>query len=174
MTIYGEKSYLRSITADDLEYVFQGLSDPEVIRYYGVSFKTIEETKEQMDWFTDLEKNNTGKWWAVCSKENNKFLGAGGVNDLDQNNKKAEIGFWLLPQFWGKGIMKEAFPLILEYSFEAFNLCRIEGYVDANNHKCKQALEKTNMVLDEFKNFEEIKNGKSIILNTYYVSKIGI
>ena len=72
--IKSERLLLRQITQNDLDNVYQGLSDPEVIRYYEVSFKTREETREQMKWFADLEKNGTGIWWAVCSSNNNLFF----------------------------------------------------------------------------------------------------
>ncbi|WP_010227264.1 GNAT family N-acetyltransferase [Gillisia marina] len=104
---------LRSITAADQENIFRGLSHPEVIKYYGISFKTFEATEEQMIWFQDLEKNETGKWWAIFNSETNEFLGAGGFNDLSKDLKKAEIGFWLLPEFWGERLYAGSYALNL-------------------------------------------------------------
>jgi len=103
---------LRQFKDSDLENVFKGLSHPDIVKYYGVSFDSIEATKEQMEWFANLEKEETGTWWAICSTDNNQFYGAGGLNNLVKEHKKAEIGFWLLPEFWGKGFMMEALPLI--------------------------------------------------------------
>ena len=40
--------YLRDILASDLEPIFLGLSHPEVIKYYGISYSSLEETKTQM------------------------------------------------------------------------------------------------------------------------------
>jgi ribosomal-protein-alanine N-acetyltransferase len=39
---------LRQFIDSDLENVFKGLSHPEIIKYYGISFDTIDATKEQM------------------------------------------------------------------------------------------------------------------------------
>ena len=103
---------LRKFIASDLENVYKGLSDPEIIKYYGVSYKTLEDTEAQMQFFVDLEKEGTGIWWAVCSLDNKTFYGAGGLNSLNKVHKKAEIGFWLLTEFWGQGIMKEVLPII--------------------------------------------------------------
>ncbi|WP_336298509.1 MULTISPECIES: hypothetical protein [Zeaxanthinibacter] len=44
---------MREIIASDIENIFTGLSNPEVTRYYGISFDNIEATKEQMIWFAD-------------------------------------------------------------------------------------------------------------------------
>ena len=42
-----ERLLLRQFVDTELENVFKGLSHPEIIRYYGVSYKTLEATKEQ-------------------------------------------------------------------------------------------------------------------------------
>ena len=62
-----ERFTLRQFTRRDLENVYKGLSHPDVIKYYGISFNSIEATNEQIIWFRNLEKNETGIWWAICS-----------------------------------------------------------------------------------------------------------
>ncbi len=161
-----ERLLLRQISEDDIEYIYKGLSDPEVIRYYEVSFKTREETREQMKWFADLEKNGTGNWWAVCSADN-LFYGAGGLNGLSREHKKAEIGFWLLPDFWGKGIMKEGMDLILNYGFHTLDLHRIEGFVESRNSNCIKVMRKLGFELEGTMRDCEIKNGEFISLEIY-------
>lgn len=158
---------LRSITASDQENIFLGLSNPEVIKYYGVSFETLEATEEQMIWFQNLEKNGTGKWWSIFNSETGQFLGAGGFNDLNKELKKAEIGFWLLPEFWNRGYMQEAMPLICDYGFNELGLNRIEGIVESENLKCKRAVEKLEFTLESTSRDSELKNGKLISLDTY-------
>ena len=87
-----ERLLLRQFIKSDLENVFKGLSDPEIIKYYGVSYQTLEDTKAQMKFFADLEKEETGIWWAICSLDNNIFYGAGGLNSLNKELKKGEKG----------------------------------------------------------------------------------
>ena len=162
-----ERVYLRPFNDSDIENVYKGLSHPDIIKYYGISFDSLEATKEQMNWFSDLEKNGTGIWWAVCSKTDDKFLGAGGLNDLSKENKKAEIGFWLLPDSWGKGIMTETMPLIFNYAFTEIGLHRIEGFVETKNHNCKKALAKLDFILEGTMQECEVKNGEFISLDIY-------
>lgn len=162
-----ERVILRQFKDTDLENVFIGLSHPEIIKYYGISFDTLEATKEQMTWFADLEKNKTGIWWAVCSNEDGSFLGAGGLNNISKDNKKAEIGFWLLPAYWGQGLMTETMPLICNYAFHTIKLHRIEGFVETENTKCKKALKKLNFKLEGTMIDCEIKNGTFISIDIY-------
>lgn len=166
-TIKTDRLLLRRFIDTDLENVFKGLSHPDIIKHYGVSFRTLEDTKEQMTWFENLEKEETGIWFAVCSKDNNTFYGAVGLNSLNKEHKKAEIGFWLLTDFWGQGIMKEAIPLICDYGFDKLGLHRIEGFVESDNTNSKKAMSKLNFQHEGTMKDCEIKNGKFISLDIY-------
>lgn len=137
-----QRLVLRQINDNDLENIYKGLSHPDVIKYYGISFTSLEATKEQMEWFANLEKTGTGIWWAICLRDDEKFLGAIGFNDLVRQHNKAEIGFWLLPDFWGKGIILETMPLVCDYAFNKLALHRIEANVDTRNTRCKNLLTK--------------------------------
>lgn len=166
-TIKTERLLLRQFVDSDLENVYKGLSDPEIIKYYGVSYSTLENTKAQMQFFADLEKQGTGIWWAVCSSDNKTFYGAGGLNSLSKEHKKAEIGFWLLTEYWGQGIMTEVMPIICDYGFANLNLHRIEGIVETDNLNCKNAMKKLKFKHEGTMRECEIKNGKFISLDIY-------
>ena len=158
---------LRRFMEPDIDDVFKGLSNPRVIKYYGVRFWTLEETEEQMKWFADLEENGAGIWWAVCSKESGTFFGAGGLNNLQVEHRKAEVGFWLLPEFWGKEIIVEAMPLILDYAFNQLDLRRVEGFVETENTNCIRALEKLEFTYEGTMTDSEIKEGAFISLSVF-------
>jgi ribosomal-protein-alanine N-acetyltransferase len=162
-TIKTDRLLLREITDLDLKNIFKGLSNPNVIQHYGISFDSLDATKEQMVWFADKKQ----MWWAICSLDNICFYGAGGLNDINDKENKAEIGLWLLPDFWGKGIMKEALPLISDYGFEKIKLSRIEGFVEIDNLNCKNAMSKLDFVNEGTMKDCEIKNGKLIRLDVY-------
>lgn len=166
-TIETKKLLMRQFTDSDIDNVFKGLSDPDVIKYYGISYQTLESTEEQMRFFSDLEKNGTGIWWAICSLDNEIFYGAGGLNNLSKENKKAEIGFWLLTNFWRKGIMTEVIPLICNFAFENLGLHRIEGFVDSENINCKKAMTKLDFQHEGTMKDCEFKDGKYISLDIY-------
>lgn len=167
MNLNTERLLLRKIEPSDIENIFKGLSHRDVIRYYGISFESLKATEEQMEWFKNLEETGTGKWWAICSKNTSEFYGAGGFNGLNKEHKKAEIGFWLLPEYWGKGFMQEAFPVICKYGFENLNLNRIEGFVDNKNKNCKTAIEKMHFTLEGTMRQCEIKDNQYLDVDLY-------
>ena len=162
-----DRLLLRDITQSDIHHIYNGLSHPDVIKYYGVSYDTLEATQEQMDWFADNENAGTGKWFAVCSLDGSVFYGAGGYNDVDKINRRAEIGFWLLPEYWGKGIMGEAMPIIFQYGFDVLNLHRIEGFVESGNEKCKSAVAKVGFIYEGTMSDSEFKNGEFVNVDIF-------
>lgn len=162
-----ERLLLRQIVENDIENVFKGLSHPDVIKYYGVSYNNLDATKAQMNWFAELEQTGKGVWWAISSTDNKIFYGAGGLNSLSTEHKKAEIGFWLLPEYWGKAIMQEAMPLICNYGFSKLGLHRIEGMVETDNIICKRAMAKLDFIFEGTMRHCEIKNGKFISLDIF-------
>ncbi|WP_108868995.1 GNAT family N-acetyltransferase [Aquimarina aquimarini] len=166
-----ENYFLKEIESSDIDNIYKGLSNPNITRFYDVHFPTLEATKEQMEWYKELKENGTGVWWGIYNQKDRQFCGAGGFNSLDKEHKKAEIGFWLLQEFWGKGIMKEVMPRLFEEGFTKLDLNRIEGYVVSDNEKCKNGLEKINFTYEGTMRECEIKNGKTINVDLYSILK---
>ncbi|BDD12591.1 N-acetyltransferase (plasmid) [Fulvitalea axinellae] len=160
---------LKEIRPSDINNIHKGLSDPEITKYYDVHFPTLEETEEQMEWYRNLKKEGTGIWWGIYDKKDDQFCGAGGFNSLDKQHRKAEIGLWLLKEYWGRGILKEIMPKLFEYGFEELDLNRIEGFVVNDNMKCKNALEKINFKYEGTMRESEIKNGQKIDVDFYSI-----
>ena len=162
-TIRTDLLLLREITDSDLDNIYNGLSNPDVIKHYGVNFSSLRATKTQMAWFADSKQI----WWAIYSMNNATFYGAGGLNDLSTVHKKAEIGMWLLPKFWGQGIMSEVIPLICNYGFNQLGLHRIEGFVESDNQNCKKAMSKLDFQHEGTMKDCEFKNNKFIDIDIY-------
>jgi ribosomal-protein-alanine N-acetyltransferase len=167
-----ERLFIRPISDNDLMNVYSGLSHPDVIRYYGVSYRTIEDTRKQMEWYKALVNSGRGIWWAICCKDNKLFYGAAGLSDIHPENHKAELGLWLLPAYWGKGIMQKVVPLILEYCFDNLTLEFIEGFVENKNSACIKALKR--LEFTHFGSKQEYDNNKQkrIQLEIYVKRKI--
>ena len=122
---------LRQIVKTDLQNIFDGLSHPEVVKYYGVRFDSLDETQEQLKW------------------------------------RRAEIGFWLLPQFQKKGIISEAAEQIIKYAFNQLKLHRIEAHVETENSNSIKALERLNFHHEGTLRDYEVKNGNFISVAIY-------
>lgn len=164
-----ERFILRQIIKSDQPKIFEGLSHPDVIKYYGVTYNTLEETKKQMTWYDQSIKEKTGMWWAINFKGKDELIGACGFNNLDAINKKAELGYWLLTKNWGNGIIREVLPYIIRYAFEELQLHRLEAVVESLNSRSKKVMESLSFYHEGTLHESEIKNGKFIDLDYYAI-----
>lgn len=48
--------YLKQIVDADQPFIFEGLSHPQVIPFYGVRYYTLKATKVQMDFYENIWK----------------------------------------------------------------------------------------------------------------------
>lgn len=159
---------LRSFRPTDQASVFEGLSDPDVIRHYGVRYATLEATAEQMQWYEHIQQAETGQWWAICLVDSpEKLIGACGVNDLEREHRRCEIGYWLLPRFWSHGYAAEAVSAIVQHVFHSMGLHRIGADVDVGNGASEALLQRVGFMREGIRRGYEMKKGQPIDLQLF-------
>ena len=95
--------------------------------------------------------NNSGITWAITLKEKpDKLIGTIGLWRLIKEHYRAEIGYMLLPEFWRKGITKEAILRVLEYGFKELKLHSVEGKITPLNIASAKILESTGFVREAY------------------------
>ena len=90
----------------------------------------------------------------------------------DVYRKDAEIGYYLLPEEYSKGIMTEAVRQICETAFEKLDIIRITGLVYEPNIASRKVLEKNNFILEDTMKKAVIKNNNIYDLCIYGKNKI--
>lgn len=158
---------LRQFEPQDQDFVFKGLSHPEVIRYYGVNYQTFEATKIQLEWFHSLFTDNTGIWWKIVTRGTLDPVGAIGMNNYQQQHNKTEIGYWLLREYWSQGIISEVLETVIGYLQDEKKIHRIEALVENGNTGSCRVLEKAGFICEGILRDCEIKNGMYISLHMY-------
>jgi ribosomal-protein-alanine N-acetyltransferase len=92
----------------------------------------------------------TGKqlFWAIHLKGEKKLVGTVLLWNISVADAKAELGYELLPDYQGKGIIQEAVRAALRYGFETMNLRTIEAYTWPVNKASLRVLEKFHFTRD--------------------------
>ncbi|WP_236207697.1 GNAT family N-acetyltransferase [Pseudomonas tohonis] len=159
---------LREIGRADTRAIFLGLSHPDVIRYYGVSYGSLEATRVQMDWYRSLVRERTGLWWGICRRDNpQQLLGACGYHDWDHSHRRAELGYWLMPEHWRSGVMRECLEAAIGHGFDAMRLHRIEAVVDTDNAASSGLLRRLGFVHEGVRRECEYKDGRYLSLDCF-------
>ena len=80
-----------------------------------------------------LKKIDQIVWFDLIENESNKVIGSCGFHNWVKEHKRAEIGYYLHPQYRKKGFISEAIAKVIEYGFKSMELIRIEACIDPDN-----------------------------------------
>jgi RimJ/RimL family protein N-acetyltransferase len=92
---------------------------------------------------------------------------ASNVRSPTFRSHRAEIGYWLAPQFWGEGIMTNAVAAFVKYAFEQFELSRLTAHVFSGNIASARVLEKNGFTLEGTLRQHFLKDGQLLDARVY-------
>jgi ribosomal-protein-alanine N-acetyltransferase len=159
-----DRLLLKEITSDDQPFVFEGLSHPDVVPFYGVRYESLEAASTQMEWYRKMVEDGTGTPWKMVNKATGEKMGVICVYYYKPEHNRAEIGFWLFPQFWNKGYVSEALNVVIQFWKTEKGLHRLEGFIEEGNKASSRLLEKAGFQHEGTMRDCERKNGRYISL----------
>lgn len=157
-----ERLNLRQITVQDMNEFFILKSDERLLKYYDAKAKTYEEARQFLQKISDGISNNEWIVWGIALKDEDKLIGSICFWNICQEQSKAEIGYELMHNWQGKGIMQEAIKAVIEYGFQSMKLQLIEAFPNPNNAKSINLLERNNFIRGA--NFIETDSSNGYIL----------
>jgi ribosomal-protein-alanine N-acetyltransferase len=138
-----EKLRFRKIELSDANEIFLIRSNDDVMRFMDVPrHNSISDSEKLIQLVEESYKNESGIDWSIIEKHSNTFIGYIGFIRIFPEHCRAEIGYALKPEFWGKGYMYETIKRIVKYGFENMNLHSIEANVNPLNERSKKVLER--------------------------------
>ncbi len=114
-----------------------------------------------------MYRNSLGSEYAFVIIENEKVIGRVGVYKIDQQNKIAEIGYWLAEDVQGKGIVTTSCKWLIDFCFSELKLNRIEIKCGTANLKSQQIPERLNFSKEGIIRQGELLHDKYIDLYLY-------
>ena len=124
----------RDFCTADLPVMALAMGDARVTQFYGLETEQTDPqviAREQLAWYQQQTAAGEGWWQAICAQ--GQVLGAVGVYDRDDDGDSAELGYWLLPSHWGRGLMRLALRQWLPLAFEQLKLHSVVAYVEPGN-----------------------------------------
>ena len=159
-TIQTSRLLLRPLERSDCDDLFSLRSHPEVNRYTGnTPFATVESAKEMIE--RDINAMDEGEYvrFALIRDSDSKLIGTCGLFHFDEQCRRAEIGYDLHPDVWGRGYINEALVPLINLGFAEMDLNRIEADVDPLNASSIKTLERLGFKKEGFLRERWIVNG---------------
>ena len=79
--------------------------------------------------------------WGIALRGDDQLIGTCSLHDVDHGQGRAEIGFALAREHWGRRYAREALTVLLDHAFGVMDLRRIEADVDPRNQASLHTLE---------------------------------
>ncbi len=144
-----ERIILRRICAQDLESIHQLRCDQAVNIMVGR--ETPTNLSQTLGFITKIEtmvEKRECLYWVIAFKEGNSLIGTICCWNFDVQNEIVEIGYEMLPEFRGRGLMKEALNKVIDYTFEELNAKLITAFPSVVNENSVALLKALNFQLE--------------------------
>lgn len=134
-----EKLILRQLADGDAVEVFALRSDAQINKYLD---RQPCHTLEDAIKFIGKIKSNNQPYWAITQKGNEKLVGTISLFNLIEEQRTCEIGYELLTEFQGKGIMRAAATTVIDYAIHTLGLKTVDAYTHKDNQSSANLLRK--------------------------------
>ncbi len=151
-------------------------TDPEAMRYLpGMKSNSIEETEKKLSEAINeiLLENRTKYFFKILLLDKNEYVGEIGytVKSFSTMGKVVDLGYFILPKFWGKGLVTEAALEVVKFAFEQDNVIKIVSSCNKKNRASERVMIKLGMTKETECNLHNIRNKKSEDREEYQLTK---
>lgn len=132
--LHGRRVRLRAHEPHDLPGFFALYADPEVARYWShPAWTCIEQARERFAQVCAAMDPERVLAWAIADPTDNALIGGVTLFAIDRRQGRAELGYALHSQHWGRGLGRDAVDAVIAHAFGALGLRRLEADIDPRN-----------------------------------------
>jgi|SRR5690606_2447521 len=146
---------LEKFTANDFLYYFQLVSDATVMAMITERALPQDEAERL---FAEILANNTlhpdfGNF-KILDALSGDFIGLAKLEISSVECEEAELGYVVLPVYWGQGIASKAAQILVDSAYKQPTCRKLFAIIDPQNLPSRKILLKNGFVSKEFKDFD--------------------
>jgi ribosomal-protein-serine acetyltransferase len=103
---------------------------------------SLKEARDFLKRCPQSWKNDTEYVFGIIDSRDGTYLGTCGLNRMDTENRRANLGYWIRTSRMGQGIAPAATVLLARWGFQELRLRRIEIIVATGNVRSQRVAEK--------------------------------
>lgn len=137
-----ERLRLSPLVASDASLLYPLMGDPEVMAYWDVPEIDDPEVVAGII-LSQVDAMNAGRsmYWSLRGLNDDHFVGACDLSDIDRWHRRAEVGFMLDREAWGRGYALEAMQAVVAFAAGA-GVRKLTARTHLGNRRSETLLEK--------------------------------
>lgn len=125
---------LRALNPADREKIFEIRSNTGVAEYLDRPLCGSEDEALQfIDKIIAGSAEGNSFYWVISDERSGEFMGTICLWNFSGDRTAAEVGYELLPEFQGRGIMNRALKAVIDFCFNSLKLATINADVHKDN-----------------------------------------
>lgn len=96
---------------------------------------------------------------AIIHKATGAFIGGIGLS-VTQKDANGELGLWINPAWWSRGLGSEAAAAMRDYAFDGLRLHRLHAHLVDVNRAAARVVEKIGMLYEGFQRQSRLQSGR--------------
>ncbi|MCG7383022.1 GNAT family protein [Paenibacillus sp. ACRRY] len=159
---------LRAAAEEDALDVMALYSNETVVEFMPFTpFESVNDAMDEIGWYTKIFREQSGLRWMIEDPKSGKVVGTCGFLNREEVHNRAEIGYDLHPEYWGKGVMSEVARAVLHFGFMNMQLNKIEARVEPKNEASIGLLHKLGFQQEGLLRQHEFEKGRYIDLAVF-------
>jgi len=139
----GERVGLRTVEEADLEFIRDSVNDPAVWKTVGGQTRPTNLAMERK-FFDDMSRSDDVVQLLVVDGETR--VGMVELDPIEWDRSRAEVAFWVGPEFQGEGYARDALETLITYAFDQLGLHKVSAEAYAFNEASIGLLESVGFV----------------------------
>lgn len=168
VTIKTERLILRPYRPEDVDDLYRNVQDTRIHRMT-LSLPFPYTREHAKNWVAEnnaaAHRRKKKERLVFAIEFAGEVVGNIGLHKLKAH--KAELGYWLAPQVWGRGLMTEAVSALTRYALYTLGLRRVYATAFVKNRASQRVLEKAGFHREGVMRKAHQKNGRSVDATLY-------
>jgi len=151
--------YLEKLLPQDFESFHAMTGNMKVMAMVSGRPLSVKEARTKFDYFLENNKLHISFGsFKVLEVPSSKMLGFAKLEIKKEQPGVAEIGYMLLPEFWGRGLGNEIAETLLKLAISDPTLSRVYANTDPNNVASRRILIKNGFISEEINKLDGLPN----------------
>lgn len=136
------RARLRPVRFEDAQALLDIYGDSESVKYLGRPVGTLEDVQKRLTRMAEDIARGEAAFWVLTDADADRALAYLGFFRWDVPHQTAELGYVLVRDRWGQGLMSEVLPMLVRFGFETLGLHRMEARVEPEHGASVRLLKK--------------------------------